>query len=191
MVQHSFSHALSHLLMSSLRYILYWKIGWSPLCWALFIERYADGPMCTLCTLWSAFSYRPQEIARLCVSTCTCHPLHRSPRGSRAYPPPWWRSQKSCHPPPWWSSPSVCVRNIFSADLLYLCIFAHVLHLSAVGVNVCATSHFSVSLCNVGNAFKTALTASLLSCKLALEYAQVGWISFRSAVVESLSNRTR
>ena len=69
----------------------------------------------------------------------------------------------------------VCSSYIFCADLLYLCIFAHVLHLSAVGVNVCATSHFSVSLCNVGNAFKTALTASLLSCKLALEYAQSGW----------------
>ena len=148
----------------------------------LCIARYADGPMCTLCTLCSAFSYRPQEIARLCVSTCTCHPLHRSPRGSRAHPPPWWRPQKSCHPPPWWNLPSVCAyqrpqctRHIFSTDLLYLCFFAHVVHLSTVGVNVCATSHYGVSLCNVGNAFKTALTASLLSCKLALEYAQSGW----------------
>ena len=126
MVQHSFSPALSHLLMSSLRYILYWKIGWSPLCCALCIARYADGPMCTLC---SAFSYRPQEIARLCVSTCTCHPLHRSPRGSRAHPPPWWRPQKSCHPPPWWSSPPVfayqSVLVIYSLGLFSVCVFLH------------------------------------------------------------------
>ena len=86
---------------------------------------------------------------------------------------------------------SKCTRHIFSTYLLYLCIFAHVLHLSTVGVNVCATSHFSVSLCNVGNALKTALTASLLSCKLALEYAQAGWTSFKTALVESLNNRTR
>ena len=89
---------------------------------------------------------------------------------------------------------SVCIR-VYSSYILYgsflFVNFAHVGHLFTVGVNVYATTHFSVSLCNVGNAFKTALTASLLSCKLALEYAQSGWTSFRTALVESLNNRTR
>ena len=62
---------------------------------------------------------------------------------------------------------SECTRHIFSTDLFSLWIFAHVVHLFTVGVNVYATTHFSVSLCNVGNGFKTALTATLLSCKLA------------------------
>ena len=126
--------------MSSLWYSLYWKIG----C-ALRIEKYADVQIVHIveCILLST--------ARDCTSLCVHVHMSSITQISSRY---------SCASTTLVASAKVlsstslvkfticlcvstCIRHIFLTDLLYLWIFAHVVHLSTVGVNVCATSHFS------------------------------------------------
>ena len=205
-------HNASHwLLRRNILSAMLCLICWWAVCDTVCIGRLADHhsavrcalknmlmcKLCTLCTLWSAFCYRPQEIARLCVSTCTCHPLRRSPHGIRASPPPWWRPQKSCHPPPSWSSPSVCVYQsvlvIYSLRIFSLCEF---LHMSCIYLQL--VSMFMPQLTLVCHCVTWETRSKLhwlrVCCPASLletEYAQAGWKSFRSALLESLNNRTR